>query len=32
MIDIAAIGEFLIEFTPGGTNSKGMNMNEKEDI
>lgn len=26
MIDIVAMGELLIDFTPGGTNSKGMKM------
>lgn len=26
MIDVVAMGEFLIDFTPGGTNSKGMKM------
>ena len=26
MIDVVAMGELLIDFTPGGTNSKGMKM------
>lgn len=26
MVDVVAMGELLIDFTPGGTNSKGMKM------